>query len=456
MATLTLVPRDLTLTPGDLTLAPLAYETFTLDPHNLTLFPYPALALGPALQLIVTAAIKPKVTVDLKFKLSDSALLTGTALRLGFSLHSSLELSPPNHDPASTAGLELLLLPAVAVDHSTPIISGGLPLLPKYVGTYPSDMPLIVGPNDIHVIPDPNPIWNPATDGWFYPPPDSGVGDARWVVDDLPDPSGFSGQFYWLGDPSPLDGTSGIAAACRQWNANGGTPGQPAWRSVYPYKPSVREHVNYGPGGNILTKTKGVRFNLQFIEHMWMDWGTPKDSPFSWVMVGIIMDYPSAGYVHTLMDVGGNPQSYGAGVLNENQLAPDRPLSDLTLDTPNRVYMDSRIQEDHMLGALSGANDIVSPFNYATRPKMWFGVWNGADSLGGSYSTAGQYLINGTMPSTAQRHVIIGRRGGILSRNAASHLVLFEMRFWNSALVEEQLLDQYHQLSATWDFSQYS
>lgn len=455
MATLTLTHADVDIVPGDIGLSPSTDINFVLSPASITIYPYD-IEMGPARIITIEADLDLTSTVAVLFKLSDAALITSTALRMGFTMHGSLEFSPPNHSTDETLGLSLRLMPAVAVDHPTPIVSDGLPILPKYLGTYPSSMPLTVGPNDIHVIPDPNPVWNPATSGWYYPPPDSGVGDARWVVDDLPDPAGFPGQYYWLGAPSPYDGTSSIALACRQWGPNGGTPSAPSWQSVYPYKPSVREVVNYGPGGSILTKTKGVRFNLQFIEHMWMDWGSVKGNPFTWVIVGIIMDFPSAGYVHTLLDVGGNPISYGAGVLNENQLGVDRALSDLAIDSPSRAYMDVRINEQHMLGGLSGANDIVSPSNYATRPKMWFGVWNGASSLGGSYSTAGEYLTQGTMPTTATRHVLLGRRGGILSRNAASHLIVFEMRWWNSALVEEQLIDQYHQLAATWDFSQYA
>jgi hypothetical protein len=70
-------------------------------------------------------------------------------------------------------------------------------------------------------------------------------------------------------------------------------------------------------------------------------------------------------------------------------------------------------------------------------------------------STTGRYIKGGTMPSAAMQHLVLGRKGGILARNWASHLVVFEMRCWFSALVEQQLDDQYDQLSSTYQFGNY-
>jgi hypothetical protein len=290
-------------------------------------------------------------------------------------MSAHMEVSPPLLEIISLPLNQQRLIDGIVVTHSTPIVSNGKPTLPKYAGVYPSAMPLIVGqldtpPDHIHSIADPDPVWNPATSGWYYPPPSSGVGDCRWTVQTLPDPSPYPGQYYWLGDPSSSDGTSGIEAGARQWAPDASTPGAPQWHSKFPYKPSVRAHVSYGPSGNLVTQSKGVRFNLQYIEHMWAAFSSLRSAPFTWVIVGIIMDFPTNGYTHTILDVGGDPNSYGAPGLGVADLGIDHGLTDLGLDSPHRTLLQVNLNSQTQEANLSGSQAIVTPFNYAARPKM--------------------------------------------------------------------------------------
>jgi hypothetical protein len=456
-------PANLDVAGGSPTLSiPTGPAYITIDsPANLTLAGGTPSLVAPHYLGPMLAVLDAEADLEHLYQgLPDAAVTGHDAPQIAVTFDAHVEISSPIFEIAQIGVSQLRLIETIVVTHPVPIVTLGRPTLPKYVGYYPSELVLIVGqddvpPDHIHSIADPDPIWNPETSGWYIQPPASGVGDARWTVQTLPDPSPYSGQYYWLGDPSSEDGTSGIEAGARQWAPDLSTPGAPSWRSKFPYKPSVRAHVNYGAGGNILTITKGVRFNLQYIEHMWADWGADKNAPFSWVIVGIIMDFPSAGYEHTIMDVGGDPNAYGGSGANINNLGTDHGLTDLGVDTPSRAFIGVNANSQRQAGGLANGETIVSPFNYATRPKMWFGVWNGDASLSGSYSTAGQYLQAGAMPALHQRHMVIGRRGGILSRNAASHIVIFEMRCWFSALVEEQLDDQYAQLSSTWQFGSY-
>lgn len=430
----------------------------TVDYSGRTIFPPPG---QPARAMLGTT-----FTGEAEFFLAVESVTFDSAIGLGFNMHVSLSSHPPvlADDPIDpnvpdigdiVERLELTrrLVPQVSVDMPTPIITRGKPVLPLYVASYGSDITLIEGPDHIHAIPDPDPIWDPATSGWFIQPPASGVGDSWWSVDSLPDPAGFPNQFYWLGDPSSLDGTIGIAAACQQW-APSAPSGGPSWRSIYPYKPSVRQHVYYGSDGSIQTVTKGVRFNIQFIEHMWADFGSLEGDPFTWVIVGIIMDFPSSGYVHSILDVGRNPISGGAPVLNENQLQGSHALAE-DIQSPYRPGISVSATEQRNWANWTHSQSLITPFNHTTRPKMWFGVWNRGASKAGSYSTAGKYLKGGTLPAVGTRYALLGRQAGVLSRNNASHVVLFEMRYWRSALTEQQLDEQYHQLSSTWKFGAY-
>lgn len=438
MATVTIAidtPAELVLTGGAPTIAPAV-----------------RLELGAMEARLVAQAQLDSFTPALP----NSAVSAHNPIMVGFLISGTLQTAQPLADVTHIGHAAPRLVEMVIVSHTAPVIVNGQPVLPKYKGSFPTGAALVFGPNDIHAIPNPDPVWNPATSGWFVQPPPSGVGDARWTVQTLPDPAGFPGQYYWLGDPSAADGTSGIAAACRQWAPDASTPGAPSWRSIYPYKPSVRAHVNFGAGGNILTVTKGVRFNPVFIEHMWMDWGTDVLDGFTWVIVGIVMDFPNAGYEHTLLDVGGSPASFGAPGLTENDLGPEHGLSDLGINAPYRVQMSLNVNQQKQQSDLAGTAQILSPFNYVTRPKMWFGGWGNASSFSGSYSTAGKYLQKASLPPTLQRNVVLGRRGGILSRQWASHLVVFEMRAWKHLLSASDLNEQYAQLSSTWQFGAYS
>ena len=377
-----------------------------------------------------------------------------------FALHTSaqLELLPPLAATTTEDPVVLRAVPGVTVELPTPVIVAGRPTLPVAWAQIASSATAIQGPSHIHAIADPDPRGDPVAGGWAYPPPPvvhhptiSGAGDARWTVRSMPNPDAFGGDFYWVGEPSVRDGTSHIASACRQWAPDPSTPGAPAWRSIYPYKPSIRKHVHYGAHGEHLTITAGMRFNLHFVEHMWLDWGHAESQPFTWVIAGLVMDYPSPGYRHTILDAGRDPRKDGVPYYGENQIQVDRAIHEnlgyrslLAVDR-NSLYLESRT-----------GHPFRTTFPNSAKARMFFGVFNGTRSMVGNYSPHGRYRHGGKIAGgAAHRHYVLGRQNGWLGLNHASHLVVFEIRFWHEALDAEELEGQYGQLSSTWRFHQY-
>lgn len=387
------------------------------------------------------------------------AVTADNPVTLMLHLAGALELAPPILDVSETEALQRRVMPAVAVTMPTPAIIEGRPMLPAYWGRLASSMRATQGPTHIHAIADPDPKWDPAHDGWYNPPPPSGAGDARWTANSLPDPAAFRGGMYWLGEPSAADNTIGITAAAQQWNPDGSTPSAPPWRSIYPFKPSVWNHVHYGEGGRILTISRGVRFNLQFVEHMWLDFGADHHQPFTWAMVGIVMDFPYPSYTHTLLDMGRDPRAVGFPSISDTQAE----VNDYVINDGGSYRNLLAVNRSQMLMATDnapGAGHVLrTPFNPAPKPRMFFGVYNGDHSLVGNYSRdAGKLRTAGKLANTGAQHhrfYVMGRQKGRISQDAASHLVVFEIRYWSRALTAAELDEQYGQLSSTWKFGEY-
>lgn len=334
----------------------------------------------------------------------------------------------------------------------TPAIVNGLPTLPANWVTMSSSATGIEGPAHIHAIPDPNPKWDDYTSGWssLPPPPTAAPWSGRWSVNDLPDPGGYDAGFYWLGDPSGADGTSTIQAGARQWNPDGSTPGAGAWRSSFPFKPSVTAVNHYLQGGGIVHHPKGVNFNSQFIEHMWLKLGADMPQPFTWVMAGMIASFPSNSYVHTLLDAGVEPAARGIN-MSANDCNTPRTIFD---DTPARTVIQATASEA-IMATQTGGSILRARVPTKIAPCMFVGIFNGAHSYAGVFQPGSTVLQQGTLNNHPQRYLVMGRQNGWLAQSRASHLLMFEMRCWAHALSRADLDGQYRQLSSTYQFDAY-
>ncbi len=402
---------------------------------------------GPAVTFAAAAAL----SLSPGLALEDAATSVEHAPTFVLRTSAALTLTPPTAAATGAAGVMLRAVGGVSVALPTPAIVAGRPTLPAYWARLPSSAAATTGPAHIHAVADPDPVWDPVAGGWAYPPPAAGAGHARWTVRSMPNPDAFGGDYYWVGEPSSDDGTARIATACRAWAPDGSTPDAPAWRSIYPYKPSIRAHVHYGGNGQALTITAGMRFNLHFVEHMWLDWGRSMPQPFTWVVAGAVLDYPSPGYLHTILDAGRDPRSLGVPAYSADQVQTNRRIGE---DLGYRSQL--AVAVGGLYAGARAGQAIKANFPNSAKARMFFAVFNGPHSVVGNYSPHGKFARAGRIAGGgAHRYYTLGRANGWLGLDHASHLVIFEIRFWHDALTPAELAAQYGQLAATWKFGAY-
>lgn len=381
--------------------------------------------------------------------LSYPTIGSNTPILLAFSAQLRIESSEPlsSVKPMSRA------VAGIVVTLPEPAVSDGHPSLPDQWARFSADATLIEGPTHIHAIPDPNPIWDPRTSGWTFPPGASaggaGVagGDLRWTVDSLPNPGGFSKGWYWLGDPDGRDGTGSIPAACRQWPC--AVPGGPTWNSFYPFKPSVNSYNGYIVGERNVHHPKGVHFNSHYAEHMWIDMGN-QSQPFTWIVVATVMSDPFGGYQHHILDSGRNPDAcrfprIGAN-FSERWIQDSLSYRTGLISAGDTASMFTKSEDAPLRARGAGGH----------HPRMFAGVYDGDKSLMASYDPFGKNISQGRVSNQSpHRYMVIGREQGWISQRRSSNILVLEIRYWRHALTRDDLEAQYAQLSSTHQFDAY-
>lgn len=339
-------------------------------------------------------------------------------------------------------------VPGISVTMPTPVVVDGLPTLPRYRGSSDSSGTALMGPNHIHsTAPDPP----PGAGG------NGGPGDVYgiWRVRDLPDPKNFNGGWYWLGARTGVDGSAGLPDACTLWPASAGSsPDAPAWHSRYPFKPSVVAASHWLWGGGTADHPRAVNFNSQFIEHMWIDLARDRPPPFTWLVVAMIPSYPyTDDFTQHILDAGRNPFDVGLpGGFGASDCYTPRHFDD-QLDY-RTILSATRTQ---LRASLSGKRGIQARHHTKLRPRMYFGVYAGANSIVGNFTSKQRYLHRGQLlgGAGAHRHTIIGRRANRLAQGSASHLLVFEIRYYPKALSPAELADVYDHVSSAYMFGRY-
>jgi hypothetical protein len=188
-----------------------------------------------------------------------------------------------------------------------------------------------------------------------------------------------------------------------------------------------------------------------------MDWGAAHRQPFTWLIVGLVASWPTPNYRHYILDSGRNPDAVHFPRLGAEQTGSGRSISD-GLDYRNLLT----VNRTHIVGCARpddhGPATIRCRTDDAQRPRMFIAIFDGEHSHIGAYSPGHKRLRRGTLDNTAAQHhryYVLGRSFARISQDAASHLLLFEIRYWNRALNGEQLDEQYSQLSSVWQFDKY-
>lgn len=307
---------------------------------------------------------------------------------------------------------------------ASPAIVGGRPITPDVWVRPDSNLAITLGPGGIEVVPDPDPI----------------------IPTNPPNPGGVAATYTWT--VTTLAAPSAAGYQLTAWPPVGGSG--PVWKSSTAFAPRVKRHVAYGPNGQSHTYTRGVHFDAGDVEHMWMDWGSSLSQPFTVLVCGILHHYPYRTYGHYVLDSG---KATSSGLADGNDHAIDDGLNYRSL----MLYQSrTSILATHTgYDAARDGKHVTARNNFAPRPRVMFGVFNGASSYIGAYDVRNKYIKKGAVDTKTHRYFVMGRRTDYISDNLGAHMTVFEIRMFTSALTKAQILGHYKQLAATWKFNKY-
>jgi hypothetical protein len=169
----------------------------------------------------------------------------------------------------------------------------------------------------------------------------------------------------------------------------------------------------------------------------------------------MIAGYPERDYLHYILDAGRNPDRVGFPRLSADAVYADHTIND-------GLDYRSLIAYGHHGQYLTARNNMWTNrtvrartvANYA--PRMFFGVFDGSKSRVGAFQSRGLHVKSGAIDHGApHRYYVLGRSQGVIGQRHASHLLIFEIRFWRKALSQDQLEANFDQVSSTWQFHKY-
>lgn len=320
---------------------------------------------------------------------------------------------------ALPAALDLRVAAGVTIAPTTPAIIGGKPVVPDHWAKPDSSS----SASTVYMIPDPDPVVTPPVGG------------------SNPHPNGIAPTYTWHVTDLGLGSLS-------SWVPHGGSG--PAWTSSGTYRPVVRQTVVYGAGSRYHTYTKGVHFDGADVQHMWLDLGSTINQPFSFVICALIHYYPTRTYGHYLLDAGkATPSKYADD--RDHQFNEGLSYRSLMLFQSHNAILATHTGAD----AVANGKHVITRADFAPRPKMFFGIFNGSNSYIGAWDNRNHFIQRGTIDVKSPRYFVTGRRQNNVSDNLASHMTMFEMRMFTSAISRTTLDAIYKQMAATWKFNNY-
>lgn len=313
----------------------------------------------------------------------------------------------------------------VEVDFEDPAIINGRPYSPRFWAKYPFSASTAGG---IDVVPEP-------------PPP---------VLTFPPNPKNQNSTTGWVWYASDLNKTTKLT----KWKEHSGGP---SWVSKNGYEPTVTDRIFFGKDGKYRTQSRVVYFDYRNVEHMWIDLGKTFKGDFTWIFCGIILNYPTARYGHYILD-------YGYNTPKVSPLPGTEASAKILGGGPYRAAMlyqrNSTLQGSHTGNDLAASGKHVRiPNNYHPSPRMMFSIWNnGSGDNKGTIGTMGRryrQMKRGTIDNKSFRRFVTGRRYNKVSKALASHMVLFEIRFFPRALTLTELERQYRNMASRYKFDRY-
>ena len=377
----------------------------------------------------ITPRAKPKANLVVEgfFPASDvdvEAVITATALNIVEIAVVSRASTAVTYIPSNIDINQVRTYLKIGIEADEPFIIAGKPESPEYSARYPftgtaSSITVVAAPL-------PRPVTRPGRESSY-----------TWLASDL-----------------------GSTPALTTWTEHGGEG--PPWKSANGFEPRVQTRITFGPKGKYQTEDNVVVFDYKNVEHMWIDIGRNLTQDFTWIFCGIILSYPTAKYGHYVLDHG-EPSKRVKKPLPSTErtakiLTGETGYRAAMLYQPRYATMGSHTGED-----LVGNGKHIRTYNdYTPVPRMMYSIWN-VDGPGGTtrgkIGTRGYRFgqnESGRIDPKTYRKFVTGRRFRKISTDLASHMALFEIRFFDHKLTSAELRSQHRNLSSKYKFRNYT
>jgi len=373
----------------------------------------------------ITQQAKPKANLVVEgffpaFDVNVDAVITSTALNIVEIAVVSKASTSVTYIPSNIDINQIRTYLKIGIEADEPFIIAGKPESPEYSARYPftgtaSSVTVVAKPS-------PPPVTRPARESSY-----------TWLASDL-----------------------GSTTSLESWPEHGGQG--PSWKSGNGYQPRVQTRLTFGPKGKYHTENDVVVFDYKNVEHMWINIGRNLSQDFTWIFAGIILSYPSAKYGHYVMDHGTKTRRIKPLPTTERtaKILGESGYRAAMLYQPSYATMGSHTGND----LVANGKHVRIPNNYRPVPRMMYSMWNaGTSGNKGRIGTRGVGFAesaSGKINPQTFREFVIGRRFNKISTDLASHMALFEIRFFDHELKASELKAQYRNLASRYKFRNYT
>ncbi len=266
------------------------------------------------------------------------------------------------------------------------------------------------------------------------------------INDDPPDSLDEQGQFLHRFKVGTLADASSGEYWLESWKD---TNDDWEWKSAYPYRPWVQKRTERLKDHTDRVYTRSLHFNNKFVEHMWLNMGAEYEE-LTVIVAGLFHGYRGK-YGHHLLDAGKATPIYEDVVDGESHKINDKlDYRAAMLYKKRRAFFSTAQAKD-----IRNKKHIKVRHDDGRKPKIVFCVFNGENSMAGSWDIDDFKVKYGSLPTKPLKRLVMGRARNRVNRKFASDMTLFEMLIYTKALDKKQIKKRCKRLAGRYKFQRY-
>lgn len=222
------------------------------------------------------------------------------------------------------------------------------------------------------------------------------------------------------------------------------------WKSAYPYRPWVQKRTQRLKDHTDRVYTRSLHFNNRFVEHMWLNMGAEHEE-LTVIVAGMFHGYRNSKHGHYLLDAGKATPIYEDVVNGKKHKIDDKLDYRATmLYRKRKAFFGTADAKD-----IRNKKHIKVRHDEGRKPKVLFAVFNGANSMAGSWDIDDFEVKYGGLNPKPIKRLVLGRARNKINRKFASDMTLFEIMIFTKALDKKQIKKRCKRLAGRYKFQRY-